>query len=184
MVLEQPELFVIANTICCSVLAVPSCLLELLLSHGLGRRHPRMLSRCLYYVSSSQNSSVRMMKRLRPASLGKPLLDLSFPEPAARIITKGQSFLASIAVLKLFPGFIGLIFTTIQALAQPRIIDLSSTDCYKNRPNPDIVGFGVRYSIYILLLFVFVSLYTASFYRQQSGTKELGCTIVLSKHST
>lgn len=55
------------------------------------------------------------------------------------------------------------------------------TECGKLTPNPEIVGSGVRCSMYILLLFVFVSLLVASFHRQQSGTKELGCSVLMSK---
>ena len=56
------------------------------------------------------------------------------------------------------------------------------TKCDKITPNPDIVGSGVRCSMYILLLFVFASLLVATFHRQQSGTKELGCFVLISKH--
>ena len=58
-----------------------------------------------------------------------------------------------------------------------------SADCYERLPNPDIVGSGVRCSIYLSLLFVFVSLFVATFHTQQSGTKELGCTVLISEHS-
>jgi hypothetical protein len=59
---------------------------------------------------------------------------------------------------------------------------LSRADCGNSTPNPDIAGSGVRCSMYILLLFVFVSLAIASFHRQQSGTKELVCTVLISKY--
>ena len=57
-----------------------------------------------------------------------------------------------------------------------------SADCNNKLPNPDIVGSGVRCSIYLSLLFVFVSLFVATFHTQQSGTKELGCTVLISEH--
>jgi hypothetical protein len=60
----------------------------------------------------------------------------------------------------------------------------SRTDCYKSAPNPDIVGSGVRCSIYLLLLFVTISLFIASFHTRQSGTKELGCMVLISKYSS
>jgi hypothetical protein len=56
------------------------------------------------------------------------------------------------------------------------------TGCTKSTPNPDIVGSGVRCSMYILLLFVFMSLLVATFHRQGSGTKELGSSVLISKH--
>lgn len=59
---------------------------------------------------------------------------------------------------------------------------LIRNDCDKIKPNPDIVGSGVRCSMYILLLFVFVSLLMASFHTQQSGTKELGCSVLISRY--
>ena len=59
--------------------------------------------------------------------------------------------------------------------------DTSRAECYPSAPNADIVGSGVRWSIYVLLLFVFLSLFLASFHEQPSGTKELGCTVLISK---
>lgn len=51
-----------------------------------------------------------------------------------------------------------------------------SQDCkgseYKS--NPDIVGSGVRPSMYLLFLAVFASLFIGSFHSGPSGTKELG----------
>lgn len=50
----------------------------------------------------------------------------------------------------------------------------------QDHPNPDIVGSGVRLSMYILLLTVFVSLFIGSFHSGPSGTKELGIATLIS----
>jgi hypothetical protein len=46
--------------------------------------------------------------------------------------------------------------------------------------NPDIVGSGVRLSMYLLFLVVFASLFIGSFHSGPSGTKELGIAILIS----
>lgn len=46
--------------------------------------------------------------------------------------------------------------------------------------NPDIVGSGVRLSMYILLLTVIVSLFAGLFHSGPSGTKELGVATLIS----
>lgn len=54
-------------------------------------------------------------------------------------------------------------------------------DCVSHDPNPDIAGYGVRVSTYILLTTVIVSLASGSFHSKQSGTKELGAAILISE---
>jgi hypothetical protein len=88
-----------------------------------------------------------------------------------------ESSLLLSPIIKLAPVFQALLYNAF-IVEQP-----SSADCYKNTPNPDIVGSGVRCSVYLSVLFVFASLSVASFHRQQSGTKELGCTILISECS-
>lgn len=63
------------------------------------------------------------------------------------------------------------------------LFDMASTDvsrCRGESPNADIVGLGVRSSIYILLFSGFISLFIASFHRSPSGTKELGAATLVS----
>jgi hypothetical protein len=48
--------------------------------------------------------------------------------------------------------------------------------------NPDIVGSGVRLSMYILFFTVFASLFVGSFHGGLSGTKELGIAILISTY--
>jgi hypothetical protein len=52
----------------------------------------------------------------------------------------------------------------------------------EDKSNPDIVGSGVRLSMYILLFTVFVSLFIGSFHSGPSGTKELGIATLISTY--
>ena len=79
------------------------------------------------------------------------------------------SYLMVIA-LRTVPAMIGLVLATGDMPAE----------CDNSTPNADIVGSGVRWSIYLVVLFVFVSLSMASLHKQQSGTKELGCAVLIS----
>jgi hypothetical protein len=49
--------------------------------------------------------------------------------------------------------------------------------------NPDIVGSGVRLSVYLLFFAVFASLFLGSFHTGTSGTKELGVATLISTRS-
>jgi hypothetical protein len=55
-------------------------------------------------------------------------------------------------------------------------------DCrgLQDDPNPDIVGSGVRLSMYLLFFTVFASLFIGSFHSGPSGTKELGMAALIS----
>jgi hypothetical protein len=59
-----------------------------------------------------------------------------------------------------------------------------SEDCGRSedKSNSDIVGSGVRLSMYLLFLTVFASLFTGSFHSGPSGTKELGIATLISRY--
>jgi hypothetical protein len=62
---------------------------------------------------------------------------------------------------------------------------LSSKKCegLEDMSNPDIVGAGVRLSMYILFFAVFASLFIGSFHSGPSGTKELGVATLISTYT-
>jgi hypothetical protein len=64
-------------------------------------------------------------------------------------------------------------------------VDHSSKDCeaLEDTSNPDIVGSGVRLSMYILFFAVFASLFIGSFHGGPSGTKELGVATLISTYT-
>jgi hypothetical protein len=57
-------------------------------------------------------------------------------------------------------------------------------DCkgFESSANPDMVGSGVRLSMYILFFAVFASLFVGSFHSGPSGTKELGIATLISTY--
>jgi hypothetical protein len=59
-----------------------------------------------------------------------------------------------------------------------------SEDCGRSedKSNSDIVGSGVRLSMYLLFLTVFASLFIGSFHSGPSGTKELGIATLISRY--
>lgn len=73
----------------------------------------------------------------------------------------------------------GLYYLALSPLLRPVRIP----DYYKHsekQPNPDIVGTGVRVSMYIILLTTFASLFVGTFHSDPSGTKELGIATLIS----
>ena len=53
---------------------------------------------------------------------------------------------------------------------------------FESSANPDIVGSGVRLSMYFLFFTVFASLFVGSFHSGPSGTKELGIATLISTY--
>ena len=53
---------------------------------------------------------------------------------------------------------------------------------FESSANPDIVGSGVRLSMYFLFFTVFASLFVGSFHNGPSGTKELGIATLISTY--
>jgi hypothetical protein len=127
---------------------------EVFLSHGVRLRLPRILRKGLCLFPGAGVGSFDLAK------------DLSV------VINEGR-FLIS------FTGLGDPIFELL--MVPPSKREGFNSGCFQDPPNADIVGLGVRYSIYILLSCLFISLFVASFHRQQSGTKELGCMILISK---
>jgi hypothetical protein len=91
-----------------------------------------------------------------------------------------KEILLYIRIMRLLSVFIALYLNTLM-FGQLELWS-KRDDCNRFTPNPDIFGSGVRWSMYILLLFVSISLGVATFHRQQSGTKELGCSVLISKY--
>ena len=60
--------------------------------------------------------------------------------------------------------------------------ELDGCKGFKSSANPDIVGSGVRLSMYILFFTVFASLFVGSFHSGPSGTKELGIATLISTY--
>ena len=59
---------------------------------------------------------------------------------------------------------------------------LDSCKGFESSANPDIVGSGVRLSMYFLFFTVFASLFVGSFHSGPSGTKELGIATLISTY--
>jgi hypothetical protein len=90
----------------------------------------------------------------------------------------GKSYFELFELLRLYQCFcVG--FLGYQALYH------SAEDCegLQDKSNPDIVGSGVRVSMYILFLAVFASLFIGSFHSGPSGTKELGMATLISMYT-
>jgi len=82
-------------------------------------------------------------------------------------------FFGIFEVVRLYTGFSFIAIT----LLFPGSLDCEGTE---DKSNPDIVGTGVRVSMYILFLVVFLSLFVGSFHSAPSGTKELGTATLIS----
>lgn len=178
-ILHRPQLYLTLMSSCFIMMATPSCLLEVLLSHGLRPKLSGMLRSCLNLLSISLEPAEvgwrlsaplpHLLLRTRSAPTGLDTHTRSDPPELLGMPMTG---------FRLIPVLIGVLFNSGFA----SVSSTSSLDyCHKDKPNPDIVGSGVRCIIYILLLFVFLSLFVASFHTKQSGTKELGCTTLISK---
>lgn len=83
---------------------------------------------------------------------------------------------------KFFFGFPELVRLVLGLSCFITLFDSGSRDCEgsEDKSNPDVVGTGVRVSMYILFLVVFLSLFAGSFHSGPSGTKELGTAILIS----
>lgn len=135
---------------------------------------PRVIATCLAVaeISSSHGlQSASSVLRRFFASCAAVCIGASSRPRRRTLITEGISV---IIAARLYPTFFTLVANSSGVERSPW------AECYKSTPNADIVGSGVRWSTYVLLLFVFVSLSVASLHRQQSGTKELGCAVLIS----
>jgi hypothetical protein len=141
------------------VFTISLCMVEVLLSHGLRSRLPGILRKGLRpYPMFGFNRLDDSVLRDWPTSIGR---------------------------MRLVSTILGLVLAILPLTDEPPpSSQLLAADCYKTPPNPDIVGLGVRYSIYTLLFCLFISLIVASFHRQQSGTKELGCMVLISTQTS
>lgn len=132
---------------------------------------PSVFATCLAVaeISSSHGlQSASSVLRRFFASCAAVCIGASSRSRRRALITEGTP------VFRLYPTFFTLVANLSGVERNPW------AECYKSTPNADIVGSGVRWSTYVLLLFVFVSLSVASLHRQQSGTKELGCAVLIS----
>jgi hypothetical protein len=147
-----PHLFLALFSALPHVCGITLCAVEILSSHDLGLRlSGNLLRKGLHFIGLDSFDSVL---RALPVVLGINHFLLTF-----------SGLLVVILALAHLP---------------PPSSQLLMADCYKTPPNPDIVGLGVRYSIYALMFCLFISLFVASFHWQQSGTKELGCMVLIS----
>jgi hypothetical protein len=132
--------------------------IEVLSSHGIKLRLPGILPSGLHRASETEH--------VAPNTFGYGVEGLPMNLEAGRFFLFVHGMITSVLSWHDKP---------------PSRRDHVNPGCYQNPPNPDIVGFGVRYSIYILLFCIFISLFVGSFHRQQSGTKELGCMVLISR---
>jgi hypothetical protein len=140
------------------VFTISLCMVEVLLSHGLRLRLPGILR-----------------KGLRPY----PMIGLNGLDDSVL-----RDWPTSVGKIRFLFTILGLVLAISPLMDEPPPSSQLAADCYKTSPNPDIVGLGVRYSIYALLFCLLISLFVASFHRQQSGTKELGCMVLISTQTS
>jgi hypothetical protein len=146
-----PHLIFALSSVLSFLNTISLCMIEVLPSHGLRLRLPGILRKGVIGLKGCDDRTLR----------GLP------------------SFIELFRFGSTSTGLIWAIWPLLTQEPSPTSRYLTA-DCYEIPPNPDIVGLGVRCSIYTLLFCLFISLIVASFHRQQSGTKELGCMVLIS----